>query len=94
MTATTAQPANEWRNLFGVCACLGEDFGFNPLWLRLAFCFGMILSPVAVFATYFGLGAVVLVSRLMVPNKAPAPQAAAPVAANADEELPPLKRAA
>lgn len=68
MTVSATQPA-EWRNLFGVCAFLGEDFGFNPLWLRLAFCVGTIFAPVAVFTTYFALGAVVLVSRLMVPNQ-------------------------
>lgn len=66
------------QNLFGICARVGEDFGFNPLWLRLGFAAALILNPVVVIASYFALGGVVLSSRLVFPNRqmpvAPAPE--------------------
>ena len=52
---------------FGVCQAIGEDFGFNPNWLRLALGVSLLLSPTAVVATYFGAGVLVLASRLIVP---------------------------
>lgn len=75
MTATATQPTKEWKNLLGVCACLGEDFGFNPIFLRVAFGVGLIWSPVAVISIYFGLGAIVLLSRLVAPNRRAKPAA-------------------
>ncbi len=60
---------NEWKNMFGVCACIGEDFGFNPLWLRLAFALPLIWAPVQVVIAYFALGIIVLSSRLLFPNR-------------------------
>jgi phage shock protein PspC (stress-responsive transcriptional regulator) len=52
----------------GVCQALGEDFGFNPVFLRIAFAAPLIFAPVAVIATYFGLGIVVLISRMLAPR--------------------------
>ena len=69
MTSTPVQTEENWQNLFGVCACLGEDFGFNPILLRVPFGIGLIWSPTIVLSLYFGLGAVVLLSRLMVPKR-------------------------
>ena len=69
MTATATPSTTNWQNLFGVCACLGEDFGFNPIYLRIAFGAALIWSPFAVIGAYFGLGAIVLASRLIVPNR-------------------------
>ena len=54
---------------FGICEAVGQDFGFNPLWLRLAFIAPLFLFPVQTFAAYFGLGAIVLASRLLFPAK-------------------------
>jgi len=92
MTATVAPPAKDWKNLFGVCACLGEDFGFNPIWLRLAFGAALIWSPVAVISAYFALGAIVLLSRVMVrPRRvaqAPAVTVTPTVAENENVALP------
>lgn len=75
---------------FGICQGIGEDFGFNPLWLRLAFVLPLFFFPVQTILGYFGLGLVVLASRLIFPSPQtmqPAltevemePQAAAPVA--------------
>ncbi len=61
---------------FGVCAGLGEDFGFNPIFLRLAFAAFLFFNPVAALGAYAGAGAIVLLSRLLAPNPRPvaAPQ--------------------
>lgn len=87
--------------LLGVCEALGQDFGFNPLWLRIAFAAPLIWNPVAVFGVYLALGAVVLVSRLLFPSKRAAAAAASPEPAEviilehrSDEELPALAAAA
>ena len=54
--------------LLGVCQAIGEDFGFNPNFLRVAFALPLFLQPVAVIATYLGLGVVVAASRFAFPN--------------------------
>lgn len=54
---------------FGICEAVGQDFGFNPLWLRLAFIAPLFFFPVQTFAAYFGLGAIVLTARLIFPAK-------------------------
>ncbi|MBM6575548.1 PspC domain-containing protein [Microvirga sp. SRT01] len=64
-----ALPDTEWKNLFGVCGCIAEDFGFNPLWLRLAFAAPLIWAPLAVLSTYAALGVIVLASRLIFPTR-------------------------
>ena len=55
-------------NLLGICNALGEDFGFNPLWLRLALGAAFVIQPIGVVATYLALGLAVLVSRLAFPK--------------------------
>jgi len=54
---------------FGICEAVGQDFGFNPLYLRLAFVAPLFFFPVQTFAAYFALGGIVLMSRLLFPNK-------------------------
>ncbi|WP_129792475.1 PspC domain-containing protein [Sphingosinicella sp. CPCC 101087] len=56
----------------GVCEGLGEDFGINPTFFRVAFSVSLLWNPAAVVAAYLGLGAIVMVSRLIVPNPRPA----------------------
>ena len=56
-------PSAKPDNLFGVCAALGEDFGFNPLWLRIALGAGVLWNPLAVLGVYVALGALVLATR-------------------------------
>ena len=58
--------------MFGICEAVGQDFGFNPTWLRLAFIAPLFFFPVQTFAGYFGLGVVVLASRLIFPTKSAA----------------------
>ena len=76
--------------LLGVCEAIGQDFGFNPNYLRVALCVGLFFSPYVVVGSYFGAGVLVLASRLIFPTKQaqPAIVEAAPVAANSDEDLP------
>jgi phage shock protein PspC (stress-responsive transcriptional regulator) len=71
---------NETTNLFrrrdtffGICEAVGQDFGFNPLWLRLAFIAPLFFFPAQTFMAYFALGLVVLASRLIFPAKTAAP---------------------
>ena len=77
---------------FGVCQALGDDFGFNPLWLRILFAAPLMFVPMTAIAAYLGLGAIVLLSRLLAPRprrKAAAKAEAAPrAAANEGEQLP------
>ena len=51
-------------SLFGVCQSVGEDFGFNPFFLRLAFLgLGFFSIPVSI-AAYALLGVGVAASHL------------------------------
>jgi len=54
--------------MLGVCQGLGEDFGFNPIWLRIAFGATLLVNPIAVVGTYLGLGVLVATSRLVFPR--------------------------
>ncbi|MBW6528566.1 PspC domain-containing protein [Sphingomonas sp. RHCKR7] len=96
MTDTATPPAPR-DNLFGVCAAVGEDLGFNPLWLRAAFAGALLFSLEAVLATYAALGVVVLASRLLFPDRrrasATAEVAPLPTAPQSIAEEP-LRRAA
>jgi phage shock protein PspC (stress-responsive transcriptional regulator) len=78
--------------MFGVCEGLGEDFGFNANYLRVALAVLLLASPMAGLGIYAGLGMVVAVSRLIAPNpKRATPEAdeqpAAQVAAPAENEV-------
>lgn len=66
--------------LFGVCAALGEDLGFNPNYLRITFGVLLLWNPTVVVGAYVAAGAVVLLSRLLFPI----PRAAAHQPAGAD----------
>ena len=63
---------------------IGEDFGFNPVFLRVPLATAVIWNPLIAFGTYFALGAVVFASRVLFPRpkSAPAPQLAAEHAEN------------
>lgn len=55
-------------NLFGICNAVGEDLGFNPLWLRLVFASTFIFDPVVVITSYFALGAFILFAQIVFPR--------------------------
>ena len=71
--------------LLGTCQALAEDFGFNPLFLRILFALALFWSPAAACAAYAGLGAVVALSRWIAPNP---PQRAATQAAAEEHPSP------
>lgn len=68
---TTSQTPLPLRSdtILGVCEAIGQDFGFNPLYLRLAFIAPLFLVPTATFAAYLGLGLVVAATRLSVKDR-------------------------
>jgi phage shock protein C len=59
----------------GVCEAIGQDFGFNPNWLRIAFAPLIIISPLATIGAYLALGGVVAGSRWLFPREVPASKA-------------------
>lgn len=65
----------------GVCEALGEDLGFNAQYLRMAFAVPLIFSPMLSIYAYLAAGALVLLSRLVFPNKPWHAWKAAPVEA-------------
>jgi len=56
------------HTILGVCEAIGEDFGFNPIFLRIPLAVCVIWSPLVAFGSYFGLGAIVLLSRMLFPR--------------------------
>ena len=62
------------HTILGVCEAIGEDFGFNPTFLRVILAATVLYSPLIAIGSYFALGAVVLVSRLLFPNAKQASQ--------------------
>lgn len=91
MNAATSLIARD-DTILGVCEALGQDFGFNPVFLRIAFALPVMYAPLPTIAAYLALGAVVMISRLLAPRprRALAPQPAgarAPAAAaEADQD--------
>jgi phage shock protein PspC (stress-responsive transcriptional regulator) len=55
--------------LFGVCEGIGQDFGFNPIYLRMALAVLVLWNPVAMISIYVALGAAVYLSRWLVPAR-------------------------
>lgn len=70
MPAFQPSPITRDDTLLGVCHALGEDFGFNPLYLRVALGIALFLSPIAVIGAYLVAGLLVAVMRWLVPNPA------------------------
>lgn len=54
--------------LLGACYAIGEDFGFNPFYLRLLFAIGLLGFPVVALTAYAALTALVTLTRWLVPN--------------------------
>ena len=57
------------HTIFGVCEAIGEDFGFNPVFLRVPFAATVLWSPMIAIGAYLALGLVVLASRLLFPER-------------------------
>lgn len=65
----TSPTAIFWRHdtFLGVCEAMGQDFGFNPNWLRLMFAVALLPSPAGALGVYLALGVVVAISRFAFP---------------------------
>jgi phage shock protein PspC (stress-responsive transcriptional regulator) len=92
MEAQETQVALPLRShtILGVCEAIGEDFGFNPVFLRIPFAASVMWNPLIAIAAYFGLGAVVFASRMLFPKTKTASGDVAierPIAANEEREL-------
>jgi len=86
-TDTTALPLRT-HTLLGVCEAVGEDFGFNPLFLRVPFAMIVLYSPTIAIGAYLVLGLIVAASRLLFPNAKPAnPAQPALAAENSSDEV-------
>ncbi len=57
--------------LLGACYAIGEDFGFNPFFLRLLFAIGLLAFPAVALTAYAALTALVTLTRWLVPNLEP-----------------------
>ena len=100
---TTHEPTQEARpnlvlrhdTILGVCEGIGEEFGFNPNFLRVPFAAGVLWNPLAILGMYLALGAALLVSRWIYPKSSPAlrPVADRP-SVEADNETNPERLAA
>ena len=55
--------------ILGVCEAIGEDFGFNPNFLRIPLAAMVIWSPLAAISIYFSLGVFVAASRWLFPDR-------------------------
>jgi len=100
----SSQPFARNDTLLGVCQSLGDDFGFNPIYLRILFGASLIWNPLAVIAAYLALGIVIAASNWIFPNprmavadeagqaevRMPAPVAAAPTASSVETREPEL----
>lgn len=77
------------HTILGVCEAVGEDFGFNPVLLRIPFAASVIYSPMLAIGTYFALGLAVLVSRWLFPRATNASESVGehPAPANEQREL-------
>ena len=90
------KPARD--SIFGVCAAVASDFGFDPLWLSIAIGAALMWNLEVALAAYATLGAIVLISRLAAPDmRADAPveaPAAVTAASQQDNAMIELQRAA
>lgn len=55
--------------ILGVCEAIGQDFGFNPNWLRIAFCAPIYWNPAVVVGVYLALGVLVAATRYAFPDR-------------------------
>ena len=71
--------------MLGVCEALGQDFGFNPQFLRAALAVLLVPFPVQVIASYVTAGIVVAIARFVFP--VPRRRAAAQVTLASEQKL-------
>jgi len=64
MSNQTAPAQSPRDNLFGICHALGETFGFNPIYLRVALLAAVMLDAEAALIAYFAAGVAVMIAKL------------------------------
>lgn len=67
----SSHPIMRDDTLLGACYAIGEDFGFNPFYLRLLFAVGLLGFPAVALTAYAALTALVTLTRWLVPNPEP-----------------------
>jgi phage shock protein PspC (stress-responsive transcriptional regulator) len=82
------------HTILGVCEAIGEDFGFNPTFVRVPFAASVLYSPMWAIIAYFAVGAVVLASRLLFPKAKSEPAVEQPATISAANEQRELAKAA
>lgn len=82
------------HTILGVCEGIGEDFGFNPTFLRVPFAALVLYSPTVAIGAYLALGLVVLASRLVFPKDKSEPAVERNAASSAANEQQALAKAA
>jgi phage shock protein PspC (stress-responsive transcriptional regulator) len=75
------------HTILGICEAVGEDFGFNPVLLRIPFAAMVLYSAVWAIGGYFALGAVVLASRFFFPKPKTSAAADSPAIEHEEQEL-------
>ena len=65
---------------FGVCEAIGQDFGFHPNFLRIAFAGFAFWNPAGAVAAYAATALVVALTRWLYPSPQPTAAAEAPEA--------------
>ena len=68
----SSHPIARDDTLLGACYAVGEDFGFNPFYLRLLFAVALLAFPVMALTAYAALTALVTLTRWLVPDPQPA----------------------
>lgn len=74
MTASQPNLFTREDTIFGVCEGIGQDFGFNAQYLRIALAGLIFWNPLAAVGSYAVLAVAVLASRKLFPTPAAAPQ--------------------
>jgi phage shock protein C len=69
MTAKTSNPFMRDDTILGVCQAIGDDFGFNPMWLRIPLAVPVVFAPWYSVTAYAALGLAVLASRFLFPDR-------------------------
>jgi phage shock protein C len=82
------------HTILGVCEAIGEDFGFNPVLLRVPLAAIVLWSPLMAIGIYLAIGVVVLASRLLFPKAKPSTTATLEVSAAPANEQQDFARAA
>jgi phage shock protein PspC (stress-responsive transcriptional regulator) len=75
------------HTILGVCEAIGEDFGFNPILLRIPLAASVIISPMIAIGAYLTLGVAVLASRFFFPRPKNAPTVEQAEPANEQSEF-------